>query len=121
MALLYDARIGPRNFGYLFTLLRERVIALGYRVAHADQHPCPAALHPADVVEKVVLHPLPDPTHGAHPLDQRFGQVTVDLVRRDRQPLLLRLLAAPLPETCGFSKAPPFDELLRRVLGCDAQ
>ena len=127
VALLYDERIGPVNFRHLFTLLRVRILALGYRVAHADQHPCPHRLHPADTIEKYVLHPVPASTaldsagsqSGPGSCNQRFGQVTVDLLRRDRQPVMIRLLAAPLPDPI-FTKAPPFDELLQLVLGCDA-
>ena len=124
VALLYDERIGPINFRHLFTLLRVRVLALGYRVAHADQHPCPHGLHPADIIEKYVLHPLPTPSgpeaaSGAGCCNQRFGQVTVDLLRRDRQPVMIRLRATPLPDAI-FTKAPSFDELLARVLGGDA-
>ncbi|MBC7448257.1 MAG: hypothetical protein H7330_09385 [Hymenobacteraceae bacterium] len=120
VALLYDERIGQINFSHLFTLLRERVIALGYRVAHADQHTSPILGHPAgDTIEKYVLHPIPSPVSEEGPCNQRFGQVTVDLVRRDHQPMMLRLQAAPLPGAI-FTTAPPFDELLRHVLGCDA-
>lgn len=118
VALLYDERIGPVNFRHLFTLLRERVLALGYRVAHADQHALTGAVHADDTIEKYVLHPLPSPAADPGPCNQRFGQVTLDLVRRGRQPIMLRLSALPLPDVV-FTRAPPFDELLRQVLGCD--
>ena len=123
VALLYDERIGPVNFDFLFTLLRERVLALGYRVAHADEHAC--AANPAvDSVRKYVLHPLPvaeaapAPATEAGCCNQRFGQITVDMVRRHRQPLMIRLLTMPLPGA-AFTPAPSFDELLLKLLGHD--
>ncbi len=119
VALLYDERIGRVNFKHLFTLLRERVLALGYRVAHADRRPCPGGAHPDDTIEKYVLHPLPSPAADASLCNQRFGQVTVDFVRRAQQPMMLRLHSSPLPDAI-FTPAPTFDELLRHVLGCDA-
>ncbi len=121
VALLYDERIGPVNFEHLFALLRERVLALGYRVAHADRHASPHRQHTSDTIEKYLLHPLPTPGPDGGPgaCNQRFGQVTVDLLRRDDSPVMVRLLAMPLPGAI-FTKAPTFDELLKLVLGCDA-
>lgn len=118
VALLYDERIGPRNFQHLFTLLRDRVVAQGYRVAHSDERHL-AGHTPDEIIAKYVLHPLPTDSECRSLCDQRFGQVTLDLVRRERQPLLLRLIATPLLDPI-FTKAPPFDELLKLILGCDA-
>ncbi len=120
IALIYDERIGPVNFAHLFTLLRDRVVAVGYKVAHADQrrHRCPTH---SETIEKIVLHPLPttDDTTGPACCNQQFGQVTLDLVRRETRPVFMRLIAIPIPDPI-FTAAPPFDELLKLVLGCDA-
>lgn len=118
VALLYDERIGPRNFQHLFTLLRDRVVAQGYRVAHADERDV-AGCSPRQTIAKYVLHPLPADSACRKLCDQRFGQVTLDLVRCERRPILLRLMATPLLDPI-FTKAPSFDELLKVILGCDA-
>lgn len=119
LVLFYDARIGGANFHHLFRLLRDRILAQGYHVAQADERRW-AGSGKGESLAKYVLHPRPGTCVAEQACDQRFGQVTLDLVSRGREPAFLRLLALPLPGTV-FNPARPFDELVERVLGVDAE
>lgn len=109
----YDPSIGPGNFRHLFEFLGERVLALGYHRACADE----CTQHHRDHAEntrKQFFKPLPlDCPRSGH-CDQRFGLLTLDLVSLDGQPVFIRVAANPVQEP-GFTAAAPFGELLRAL------
>lgn len=109
----YDPSIGPGNFRHLFEHLGERVLALGYHQACADQ--CTRQhRHHAEHTLKQFFKPLPLDCADSGRCDQRYGLITIDLVSVNGQPLFIRVAANPVQEP-GFTPAASFEELLRAV------
>lgn len=109
----YDPSIGPGNFRHLFEHLGERVRALGYHQACADQ--CTRQhRHHAESTLKQLFKPLPLDCPQSGRCNQRYGLITIDLVSVNGQPLFIRVAANPVHEP-GFTPAAPFEELLRAV------
>ena len=114
VVLYYDERIGAESFTHLFQLLKDRVLALGYNLALSDER-CGKCAQYTQHLARHTLRPQPADTACRKYCNQRYGQVTVDLVRIDFAPGFIRLVAKPLPGEV-FSAAKPFDELLKAVL-----
>lgn len=111
--LFYDDSIGPVNFRHLFEHVGERLVALGYYRACADE--CTRRLQDLDEhTLKQLFKPPPIDCPDSGRCNQRYGLVTLDLVSLNDEPLFLRLAANPVLEP-GFTPAAPFDELLRKV------
>ena len=109
----YDASIGPGNFRHLFEHLGERVRALGYRRACADQ--CTRKRQQqAENTLKQFFKPLATDCPQSGHCNQRFGLITIDLVNLNGQPLFIRVAVNPVCEP-GFTRAAPFEELLRAL------
>ncbi len=121
VALLYDERFGGSNFQHLFRLLRDRIIDLGYELRQADERTWQGAAH-TETLAKYLLLPQPGTCAETGGLNQRFGQVCLDLLTRNRRPAFIRLLITPLPDADRLF-APPrsFDDLLATILGCDEE
>ena len=114
VVLLYDPSIGPGNFRHFFDLLRDRVVALGYNVSTSDHR----TLHHeryTESIEKHFLKPLPHDCTDTGRCNQRYGTITVDLVRVDGQPSFIRFVSNPYLDDI-FTSAHSFDELMAAVL-----
>ena len=109
----YDPSIGPGNFRHLFEHLGERVQALGYHRASADQG-TRQHRHHAETTLKQFFKPRPLDCPDSGRCDQRFGLLTLDLVSLNGQPMFIRVAANPVQEP-GFTPAAPFAELMRAV------
>ena len=109
----YDPSIGPGNFRHLFEHLGERVLALGYRRAHADQ--CTRRHEQqAENTLKQFFKPLATDCPQSGHCNQRFGLLTIDLVTLNGEPLMIRVAVNPVREP-GFTLAAPFEELLEAL------
>jgi len=110
----YDPSIGPGNFGHLFELIGERILALGYHRASHD-HRQRRHQQLRELTHKQFFKPNPT-SHGLAPgdCDQRFGLLTLDLVRVNERPLFIRLTANPVHEP-HFAPALSFEALLQTV------
>lgn len=112
--LFYDPSIRPGNFRHLFEHLGARVLALGYRRACADQ--CTRQhQQQAETTLKQFFKPRPADCPQSGRCDQRYGLITLDLVKLNGQPLFIRIAVNPVREP-GFTPAATFDELLRALL-----
>jgi hypothetical protein len=110
---LYDPSIGPGNFQHLFDYLRDRVLGLGYHLGAADER---TTRHESftESTQKYFLKPQPHDCATSGRCDQRFGNVTVDLVRINGQPGFIRLLSNPFSDAI-FTPAASFEELMEAV------
>ncbi|MBO3269571.1 MULTISPECIES: hypothetical protein [Hymenobacter] len=113
----YDPSIGS-NFQHLFDFIRDRVLALGYHLSTSDRRRLP---HPeyTETIEKHFLKPTPGDCPDTGRCNQRFGNVTVDLVRINDQPGFIRFVSNPYHDTI-FAPAHTFDELLDAVFNLPA-
>lgn len=109
----YDPSIGPGNFRHLFDFIRDRVLALGYHLSTSDRRRLP---HPeyTETIEKHFLKPTPGDCPQTGRCNQRFGNVTVDLVSINGQPGFIRFVSNPYHDRI-FAPAHSFDELLDAV------
>ena len=111
---LYDASIGPGNFRHFYEHLGERLLALGYHRACADQ--CTQRQqHLAETVLKQLFKPNPTDCPATGDCNQRFGLVTIDLVDVNGEPLFIRLASNAVRQP-GFTPAASFEELLRALM-----
>ena len=112
--LFFDDSIGPGNFRHFFEHLGERLLALGYRRACADQCTTQRANH-AETTIKQLFKPIPaDCPHTGH-CNQRFGLITIDLAAINGQPLFIRVASNAVLQP-GFAPAATFDSLLQALL-----
>ncbi len=109
----YDPSMGPGNFRHLFELLGERIVALGYRRACADQCQHRRAAHAENTLKQFFKPLATDCAQTGH-CNQRYGLLTIDLVTLDGQPAFIRV-AANAVLAPGFTAARPFEELLREL------
>ncbi|UOR07069.1 hypothetical protein MUN82_08205 [Hymenobacter aerilatus] len=114
----YDPSIGPGNFQHLFDFIRDRVLALGYHLSTSDCRRRPHAEY-TETIEKHFLKPTPGDCPETGRCNQRFGNVTVDLVRINNQPGFIRFVSNPYHDNI-FSPAHTFDELLDAVFNLPA-
>jgi len=100
---------GQQETDYLFLLdyLKEKVLALGYRSYMSDVK----SYTKKEDVETVQRHYLkPEPSFEP-PINQQFGNVTIELVFRNDQTKLLRLSANPYSDRL-YEDARKFSELI---------
>jgi hypothetical protein len=109
----YDPSIGPGNFAHLFWLLGERIEGLGYhRACHDSRQRRHQQLH--ELTTKQLFKPNPTDCAESGRCDQRFGLITLDLVRVNDRPLFIRLSTNPVHESC-FTPPQSFEALLKTV------
>ncbi|UOQ70738.1 hypothetical protein [Hymenobacter cellulosilyticus] len=106
----YDPSIGPGNFRHLFDFIRDQVMRLGYNAAVSDKRFVKHERY-AECIEKHFLKPQPNDCTATGRCNQRFGNVTVDLVSINGQPGFIRFFANPYQDTI-FTPAAPFDALM---------
>ncbi|NVO84432.1 hypothetical protein [Hymenobacter terrestris] len=110
---LYDPSMGPGNFQHFFDFIRDRVLAQGYQLGAADQR----TLHHeqyAESTQKYFLKPQPNDCTDTGRCNQRFGNVTVDLVSINGQPGFIRFANNPFTDAI-FTPAATFDALVDAV------
>lgn len=109
----FDHTIGPGNFGHLYQLLGERVLALGY---HRACHDARQRRHQQlrETTEKQLFKPLPTDCTESGRCNQRFGLITLDLVTVNDRPLFIRLSTNPVREDY-FTPPYSFETLLQTV------
>ncbi len=110
---LYDPSMGPGNFQHFFDFIRDRVLALGYQQGAADQRTVNHEQY-AESTQKYFLKPQPHDCTDTGRCNQRFGNVTVDLVSINGQPGFIRLANNPFADSI-FTPAGTFDELVDAV------
>ena len=110
----FDSSIGPGNFRHFYEHLGERVLALGYHRACADQCTKRHAQH-TETAQKQLFKPNPTDCPKTGQCNQRFGLITLDLVAVNGQPMFIRITSNAVLEAC-FTPAASFDELLTALL-----
>ena len=112
--LCFDPTIGPGNFRHFYEHLGERIGALGYHRACADQGSQRRGHH-TETTLKQLFKPEPTDCPATGQCNQRYGLITVDLVAVNGQPMFIRLASNAVLQP-GFTSACSFDELLKNLL-----
>ena len=109
----YDPSIGPGNFRHLFDFIRDQVLTQGYNLSVSDRRQVQHERY-AEAIEKHFLKPRPNDCTATGRCNQRFGNVTVDLVSINGQPGFIRFFANPYHDAI-FTPAASFDALMDSV------
>ncbi len=89
IAITYSKDIDHHHFHFLFDLLAERVKELGYKISVSDL----IVTEKKDYVESKEKHYLKIKTSDSIPIDQKYGNVIIELVLIDDKPSFIRLMA----------------------------
>lgn len=112
--LYYHTDIGPKNFCFLFELIRHRVQEAGYLLHSSDTRKVSHQRY-KEQVERYVLTPPPATTPDTDLCDQLYGNIHIDCVYVNKLPGYIRFVTNTYADPY-FSKALPFADLLEMVL-----
>lgn len=113
-ALHFDRLDFEKNDAHhLLDLLKEKVLALNYRPSHSDNR----TWSEQDWVKTVQRHYLKPRQSWAEgqKIDQRFGNITIELNLRNDQPYLLTFRATSYTDRL-YADASDFHELMQAIL-----
>ena len=110
VVFFYDEGIGADNFGFLFELLKDRVLQQGYTLRSGNK-----LESNGQDIEKLLLLPLPEDVPGTKLCNQRYGNVLLDYMKTNNQPEYIRLVVNTYKDP-HFSRPSSFEELLEKVL-----
>ncbi len=108
MDLKYDCN----EVKYLFDYLKEKVLTLGYKVQVSDER----VFEKAKWLEKTERHYLKPVVKikANEKIEQRFGNINIELKFRDDEPMHLKFAAATYHD-CQFKNAEEFQELMKYI------
>lgn len=114
-AITYHPALSPQFFQFLLDFWRDRMLAIGYRLANTDRQ-----IRDKDTyVETVEKHYLKPPlTKNQAQAEQRFGNVLLEYVLVDQQPSYIKVLATIYSDRL-FTEALSFEELLEQLFSMD--
>jgi hypothetical protein len=113
LAIYAGFGFAPETYNHLLDLFLERVLELGYRRTNADRR----HRDRGDKVERTDRYYL-KPVLGdvaTPPLDQRYGNITLELVAHNDKPFLLKVMAAVYSDRM-YVDALPFPPLAEALL-----
>lgn len=112
-AITYNDQIPVDQFKHLFDFLKDQILDVGYKLAQADRRIKHKGQY-EESIEKWYLKPLAEDLQ-ASVIDQRYGNVLIELVSIDRKPSYLKLMANVYQDRL-YTKALPFEELYNRII-----
>lgn len=89
IAISYNSDIDKNHFRYLFDLLSEKVQALDYRVSISDS----IVTEKNQYIETKEKHYLKIKPDNKTPIDQKYGNIIIELILIDDVPSFIRLMA----------------------------
>ena len=115
--MFYDTSIGVQNFVFLFELIKDRMLQLGYNVHSSDTRQVKHERY-KESIERHVLTPPAADLPGTDICNQLYGNVHIDFVSVNKCPGYIRLVANTYTDSY-FSTPLPFMDLLKNVLQPD--
>lgn len=114
-ALTYHPALSAQFFQFLLDFWRDRMLAIGYRLANTDRQ----IREKNSYVEIVEKHYLKPPLTKNKPLaEQRFGNVLLEYMLVDQQPSYIKVMATIYSDRL-FTEALSFDDLLEQLFSMD--
>ena len=110
----YDPSIGEEEFSFLYDLLKDRALALGYTLHSCDTLKIRHERY-TEQVEKHLLTPPASDLPGTSLCNQLYGNILLDYISVNKRPGYIRFVANAYNDSF-FSQPLPFDELLEKVL-----
>jgi len=110
-ALSFPKDLGKLGFQHLFDLLKEQVLTMGYKLANSDRK----LTDKGQFVMTVERHYLKPKTRQFEPpVDQRYGNVLIELVKEDDAPQYIKVMASVYNDRM-YQPAAPFHEFLEAL------
>ena len=112
-AITFSQVFTPTDFKYLFDYFKDQILDLGYKLAQADRRILDKDTY-EESIEKWYLKPQSG-DFGQEFIDQRFGNVIIELVSVNRKPSYMRLMANVYQDRL-YAKAEPFEKLFDNLV-----
>lgn len=112
-AITYADQLTITAFKYLFDYFKERTLSLGYKLTQADRKIKDKGDY-EECIEKWYLKPIAEDLQ-ATVINQRYGNILIELVMIDRKPSYLKLMANVYQDRL-YTKALPFDEFYLKLI-----
>lgn len=110
----YKTRYNKREIIHFFDFLKEKILALSYKTYLSDTR----TYNRKDWVERLDRHYLKPPTNlrnpGKEKFDQRFGNITIELIFQDDKIYLLKFSASTYQDRL-YKDAEDFDSLMKEL------
>jgi hypothetical protein len=117
-ALTFPDSMDPLHFQHLFDWLKDRTLLQGYRCVTAERRLFDRGSH-VEAQERYYLKPQPAPdAPDAIPIDQRYGNVLLQLVQLDQQPSYLKLVASVYSDRL-YTLPLDFQQLMRELFSAE--
>lgn len=114
----YREAFGIKGFSFLFDLLRDRALELGYRKYHSDRRILEHTEH-YETIERHFLKPPINKEMDVKKGTQLYGNLLMEQDLINDKPSYIKLMAHVYSD--GLYHPPlPFDELIRKLLQSDA-
>lgn len=89
IAITYDSDIDKNHFHFIFDLLAEKVQELGYKISISDI----IVTEKKEYIESKEKHYLKIKPTEKTPIDQKYGNIIIELISIDDNPSFIRLMA----------------------------
>jgi hypothetical protein len=110
-ALSYHPTISRQEFHYLMDFWRDRVLAMGYRLANTDRQ----IREKETYIQTTEKHYLKPPlSRGKTIAEQRYGNILLEYVLIDNEPSYLKVMVTTYTDHL-YTKAESYDELLEML------
>ncbi|WP_209331553.1 hypothetical protein [Lunatimonas salinarum] len=113
LAISYEKPLTPVDFQHLFFAFGDRLLALGYHRVSLDRKMEELADR-VRMTEKLYYKPPFSSAMPNQPIDQLFGNVSIEKVSLDNKPSFLKLLVTVYSDRM-YLPAKPFSEFIERV------
>lgn len=111
-AVDFPAEMSAMDFQHLFDLLRDRVLAMDYRLANSDRR----FAEKPEFVETIEKHYLKPPIQKSEPpIDQHYGNILIELIKHDEEPRHIKLMANIYNDRL-YQSPRSFEEFMDRLL-----
>ncbi len=110
-AIHYSADFDKNSFHFLLDYFADRVKNLGYRLVTSRN----SLRDKGEYVERKEMHYLKPKHDFTLPIDQKFGNVQIEYIKRDNEPKQIKLLANSYQDR-KYKEAQSFESLAENVL-----
>lgn len=111
IAVTYDPEIDKMHFQFLFDYLAEKVKELGYRTSISDL----IVSEKKSYIESKEKHYLKIKPADKTPIDQKYGNITIEFISIDEVPSFIRLMAHAYNDRL-YKKPENFEDLAKYLL-----
>ncbi|MEP4534638.1 MAG: hypothetical protein ABJ004_16220 [Cyclobacteriaceae bacterium] len=115
-AVTYDPSMDKSHFKFLFDLLAEKVQELGYKISVGDL----MVTGKKTYVESKEKYYLKNRISDTTPIDQKYGNVIIELISIDDEPSFIRLMAQAYSDRL-YKEPENFDDLAKYLLNTDTK